>query len=112
MLDQIVPDKNRPVVLAERGIEQNPDQASPETLNQKTVEALQDYFSEDKQTEMNRYAALAGSGKTSYDIHEIAPAAVDGRIDALFVVEGTHRWDHINQEDNSAQLHDSHWYPN
>ena len=41
---------------------------------------------------MDRYAALAGSGKASYDIQEIAPAAINGRIDALFVVEGTHHW--------------------
>lgn len=126
VLEQIVPAKNRPMVLAgvgylhpiyreanktfnltEEGIEQNPDQASAETLHEKAAEVLQDYFSEDKQTEMNRYAALAGSGKASYDIHEIAPAAVDGRIDALFVVEGTHRWGHINREDNSVQLHDA-----
>ena len=125
-LEQIIGDKNRPVVvaavdylhpiyreankmlkLADTGITMNPDQESPENLHQKAAEILKDYFNEDKQTEMDRYAALAGSGQASYDIEEIAPAAVNGRIDALFVVEGTHRWGYINREENSVQLHES-----
>nr|WKN36625.1 hypothetical protein K4G66_30135 [Tunicatimonas sp. TK19036] len=126
VLDQIVLHKNRPVVLAgvdslhaiyreankslklaDEGIKLNPDRESPTDLHQKATEVLKDYFAEDKQSEMSRYAALAGSGKASYDINEIAPAAVNGRIDALFVVEGTHKWGSINREDNSVQLHDN-----
>ncbi|MGB3588496.1 MAG: hypothetical protein WBA23_18260 [Tunicatimonas sp.] len=126
VLEQIIEDKNRPVVLAavdtqhpiyreanksfklaEEGIQMNPDRESPENLHQKAVETLQGYFNENKQSEMNRYAALAGSGQASYDIEEIAPAAINGRIDALFVVEGTHRWGHIDRQANSVQLHDA-----
>jgi len=126
VLEQIIADKNRPVVLvgvdslhsvyreankslklAESGVTMNADQEPAESLHQKAVEVLKDYFNQDKQSEMGRYAALAGSGKASYDIREIAPAAINGRIDALFVVEGTHRWGHIDREENSVQLHDA-----
>ncbi|MEM8965214.1 MAG: hypothetical protein AAGE93_02280 [Bacteroidota bacterium] len=125
-LEQIIEDKNCPIVLAaveshhsvyreanktlklaDSGIQMNPDRTSPEELHEKAMEVLEDYFNEDKQSEMDRYAALAGSGQASYDIEEIAPAAINGRIDALFVVEGTHRWGYIDREDNSVQLHES-----
>ncbi|WKN40490.1 baeRF7 domain-containing protein [Tunicatimonas pelagia] len=125
-LDQIIEDRNRPVVLAaveshhpiyreanktlklaDNGITMNPDRESAENLHQKATEALKDYFNQDKQSEMDRYTALAGSGQASYSIEEIAPAAINGRIDALFVVEGTHRWGYIDREENSVQLHES-----
>lgn len=92
--------------IYEEGIIGNYEQAQPKDLHQKANDIIEPHLSSlrHKQTEM--YRELAGTGKASYDISDIAPAAVDGRIDTLFVVKGVHKWGIIDRSDNSVNLRD------
>ena len=124
-LPKIIADRNRPVVLAAvgewhpvfrkantaveiyvQGITGNPDDLSPHELHRKAKEVLGDYFHQDQQKDHARYTTLMGSTQTSYEIEEIAPAALDGRIDALFVARGAHRWGVIDRGNNEVELTD------
>lgn len=125
-LDRIMIKKNLPVVLAavdylhpifkkanktlnvyDKGIMGNPDEMRSNELFQKGVEIIRPHLEKRKHEFMEKYRSMAGTGKASHNIQEIAPAAVDGRIDALFVVKGVHKWGIIKREDNSVQLHDN-----
>lgn len=127
-LEQVITKRELPVVLAavdylhplykknaksfniyQEGITTNPDELRPDELFEKGVELIKPHFDKPKFDWMERYRELAGTGKASHDIHVIAPAAIDGRIDALFIVKGTHKWGIINREDNTVQLHDDHY---
>ncbi len=124
-LPQIITHSDRPVVLAavgewhpvfrkastavevyDQGITGNPDDLSPLELHHKAKEVLGHYFRHDQQKDRARYTSLMGSAQASYDIGEIAPAALDGRIEALFVARGAHRWGVIDRSDNKVDLTD------
>jgi hypothetical protein len=124
-LEQLIAHRDRPVVLAAveawhpvfrkantniavhpTGITGNPDNLSPQELHQQAIEVLQDYFYQDQKKDHARYTSLMGSNQTSYEIEEIAPAALDGRIDALFVARGAHRWGVIDRSNNEVELTD------
>lgn len=47
-----------------------------------------------------------GSAQASYEIEEIAPAALDGRIDALFIARGARHWGVIDRSTNEVELTD------
>ncbi len=47
-----------------------------------------------------------GSAQASYEIEEIAPAALDGRINALFIARGARHWGVINRSTNEVELTD------
>ena len=124
-LPRLISQRDRPVVLAAvaewhpvfkkantevevypQGITGNPDNASPQELHQQAKEVLADYFRQDQKKDHARYVSLMGSPQTSYDIAEIAPAALDGRIEALFVARGAHRWGVIDRSNNQVDLRD------
>lgn len=92
--------------VLDQGIKGNPDEVQPRELHQKAAEIIRPHLDKAKFDHMERYRAAAGTGKASHDIREIAPGALDGRVEALFVVHGTHRWGTIQREDNTVQLHD------
>ncbi len=95
---------NTKIKLHDQAIMGSPDNLSPSDFHQKAKEQLHDYFTLDRNKDHERYAALAGSQQASYDISEIAPAAVNGRIESIFVVAGTHRWGVIDREANGVNL--------
>lgn len=124
-LEQGVINKDLPVVLAAvdylhpiyrkttkhlnlygQGIKTNPDEMRPDELFEKAIDLIHPHLDKRKFEQMETYRATAGTGKASNDIREIAPGAVNGRIDSLFIVHGTHRWGTINKEDNAVQLHE------
>ncbi len=124
-LEQIIAHRDQPVVLAAveawhpvfrkantnvtihaNGITGNPDNLAPQELHQQAVAVLQDYFHQDQKKDHARYTSLMGSNQASYEIEEIAPAALDGRIDALFIARGAHRWGVIDRSNNEVELTD------
>ena len=88
----------------EKGISGNYERESAEDLHKMSVELIDGYLASNRNEQKENYRALAGTGKASYNIDDIAPAAVDGRIDTLFVVKGSHKWGVINRSDNTVNL--------
>lgn len=100
-------DANTDVKIHPQGIAGNPENSSPQELHRQAKTILQDYFAKDRKKDHERYAALAGSNQASYSLEEVAPAALDGRIESIFIVEGKHRWGIIDRTDNSVDLLES-----
>ena len=124
-LPRVIAHRDRPVVLAavaewhpvfrkantaveiyDHGVTGNPDNLSPQELHRQAKEVLHDYFHQHQQKDHARYTSLMGSTQTAHEIEEIAPAALDGRIDALFIARGAHRWGVIDRSNNEVEIAD------
>jgi hypothetical protein len=50
------------------------------------------------------FSALAGTERASDSLEEIVPAAVDRRIDALFVPKGVHVWGRFDRKKRKVTI--------
>lgn len=92
--------------LLDEGIDGNPDDLSAETLHDKAWEIVRPLFTEAKEEVVERYKQMAHSDQASDDLQTIVPAAVQGRVDALFVAVGTQKWGQYDINTNSIEVHD------
>ena len=56
-------------------------------LHRDSWEVIKGYFSQTMKTKLERFNDIIDTPKSSYELHEIVPAAFDGKIDTLFVEE-------------------------
>lgn len=90
--------------LIEKSIEGNPDEAKPADIKHKSWELVRDLFTKNRDNHIRKYSELAGTGRTSYDISKIVPAAANGRVEALFVAQGNQVWGQFNESDQSVEV--------
>lgn len=69
-------------------------------LHQESWELVHPYFEKLKETKLLQYKELYHTPKTSYQISEIVPAAVNGKIDTLFVENGADEFGVFDQQTN------------
>ncbi|MGB3182324.1 MAG: hypothetical protein WBB45_13110 [Cyclobacteriaceae bacterium] len=94
--------------IMDTGINGNPDQMSAKDLHTKTWTVMKDHFEKRRDDHMKHYNDLAGTGKTSYDINQIVPAALNGRIETLFVKKGAeHKWGVFHKDTQNIEIHDT-----
>lgn len=75
--------------LFPENISVNPADVDLVSLHDEARELLTPYFSKDRKTKKEKFFEVQGTGKSSTRIEEIVPAAVDGKIDTLFVQTGS-----------------------
>jgi hypothetical protein len=85
----------------------NPEQLNTEQLHEKCWPLIRPYVEQESQATTARYRQFAGTGKTSDDIRQIVPAAVQGQIDALMIDPRRHQWGSFDPETNTVELHES-----
>jgi hypothetical protein len=66
----------------------HPDEADPLLLHEKAWDIVKDHFLQDRQKRTGQIQDLSASGRTSTDVGEIVPSAVEGRVDSLFIRKG------------------------
>jgi hypothetical protein len=69
-------------------------------LHQESWELVHPYFEKLKESKLLQYKELYHTPKTSYQISEIVPAAVNGKIDTLFVENGADEFGVFDQHTN------------
>lgn len=82
--------------LVEGGVEGNPDGASVDELKSKAWEIVGPRFQREQEEAAERYRERASAGQGSQDLEEVLLAAVDGRVDTLFVAVDEHRWGQLD----------------
>jgi hypothetical protein len=92
--------------LVEEGMMGNPEELSVEELHERAWKIVGPHFSEARREATERYAELAGTGKTSTDPREVVLAAYYGRVDTLFVAYGVRRWGVFDPGTGEVDLHD------
>jgi hypothetical protein len=98
-------DANSYPKLMEKGITGNPEGLNGEELQKQAWGIVEPYFLNAHEEAIAKYKQLAGSGRTSNSVKEIALRAYDGRIDILFVVVGIQQWGVFDPEKHAVHLH-------
>lgn len=85
-----------PQVL-EEGIEGNPDQLSAAELHERAWSIVEPLIAKDREAAAARYLEAAGRGSgAASTVQDVVRAAIEGRVDQLFVPAGTHVWGSVD----------------
>ncbi len=95
-----------PFVLGE-GVDGNPEELRPDELHARAWTLVQPVFAEAVQTASDRYLAAAGQGAGAVAaVDDVVRAAVEGRVDTLFVPAGDQVWGAVDAGTHEVVLHD------
>lgn len=93
--------------VLEKSIEGSPDDVKPNDIRIKAWDIVRDIFGQSRDNHIKKYNELAGTGRTSYELSKIVPAAVNGQVEALFVARGNTVWGQFNETDQSVVIHEN-----
>jgi hypothetical protein len=94
--------------LVDEGITGNPETLSEAELHKSAWEILEPFFKRTKAEAIAKYQQLAGqaSDQATDSLEKIIPAAMNGRIEILFVSSGMQQWGTFNPANQKVELHD------
>lgn len=95
-----------PEVL-EEGITGNPETRGAEALHEQAWQLVAPRFNARRSEAQERFYAMASQGKSSNRLTEVLLAAVDGRIETLFLANGVRQWGTFDAEKRVIDLHDA-----
>jgi hypothetical protein len=117
---QVIKDKQLPLVVAavdylvpiyqkaneykylrKEFISGNPEHVQKKELHKKAKDLLKDYFSKDKKEKLNAFEEALSNKKASYEVEEVVPAAINQRIDTLFIKKHQNLWGVFDAETNT-----------
>lgn len=74
------------------GIKGNPDGLSSIEIMNLSADYMKPYFQKDEESALDRFDSYHAGGKASVELGNIIPAAMDGRVEVLFIPEGLQLW--------------------
>lgn len=92
--------------LIEEGVTGNPEGLSTEDIRERAWSVVEPVFLKAREEALEVYRELAGTGRASSDIREVAAAAHDGRVEILFVALGVQRWGSFDPGKREVKLRD------
>jgi Bacterial archaeo-eukaryotic release factor family 7 len=93
--------------LVEGGVAGNPEAESIDNLHERAFSLVAPLFERERHQAAARYRELAGTGRTSNRVIETVPAAIDGRVDVLFVAVGVQAWGNRDEASGQILRHDT-----
>jgi hypothetical protein len=90
--------------VVQEGVFGNPDHMRPDELHEMSNKIMEPYFKSQRSRRIEKYRELAGTGKTSHNVEEITKAAINGRVEALFVTKGTNVWGKILESNGDLKI--------
>ena len=93
--------------LVEGGVAGNPEAQSIDNLHQRALGLVAPCFERERHQAAARYRELAGTGRTSNRVIETVSAAIDGRVDVLFVAVGVQAWGNRDEASGQILRHDT-----
>jgi hypothetical protein len=90
--------------LLDEHLDANADELGITELHQQAWKVVEPYFREGQQQAAGRFSELAGTDRASDSLEEIVPAAVDRRIDALFVPRARHVWGRFDRKNRKLTI--------
>lgn len=90
--------------LIEKGVRGNPDSFSLDELHERSWSVVKDVFEQEEQQAARQYEDLKGSGKTLSGAEDVVAAAVQGRVETLFVSLNEHVWGRYDAAENEIRL--------
>ena len=94
-----------PYVL-EEGIAGNPDELRPEELHERALAIVEPVFSRAREDAAERYLEAVGHGEgAASDVGDVVRAALEGRVDVLFVSAEEQRWGTVDPHTFEVTVH-------
>jgi len=93
--------------LVDKGIPGNPEELRPEELHSHAWTIVQPVFIQSRQKAAADYLKLAGTGQTATRVEEVVPAAIQGRVEILFVALGVQVWGRFDPNTYTVHVHDA-----
>lgn len=90
--------------LFNKNISGDPEFIEKNQLHKDSWKLIKAYFGKTKQTKLNQFTELYNTPKTSYQISDIIPAALNGKIDTLFVENNTDLYGTYNKLNGKIKL--------
>ncbi|MDQ3393574.1 MAG: hypothetical protein M3512_05610 [Bacteroidota bacterium] len=96
--------------IFEKGVETSPDEMHVKDIHSRTWELVEPNFNQEKEEIINKYNEFAGTGRTSYDLKNIVNAAVNGRVESIFIAKDACKWG-VYKEDGAelnVEIHEDY----
>lgn len=90
--------------VLEEGLTGNPEGLSLQELHAKAWEIVEPWFLKDQKKAGERFGDLQSTGRATFDIREILPAAHDGRVETIFTARGVRIWGTYDPETREIQF--------
>lgn len=94
-----------PHTLAE-GVTGNPNELGADELHRRAWELVVPGLRRERGEAAERFGDLLGTGRASGQLQEVVPAAVDGRVETLFVPSGVRRWGRFDRDTRNVDYHE------
>jgi len=91
--------------LTDEGLPGNPEEIDAEDLQTLAWPLVEHYYHKAEQEALTYYGPLNGTGRTTHDLKQAAPAAYNGQVEILFLAEGAEQWGSFDPQMNEVQLH-------
>ncbi|MGE5295976.1 MAG: hypothetical protein ACM3VT_14215 [Solirubrobacterales bacterium] len=91
--------------LLDTGIEGNPDGLNEDQIHHAAWEIVEPYFSKAKKESLAHYGDLLNTAKTSDKMEQILPAAVQGRVRALYLRTDVPVWGRFDPKSSGVVVH-------
>ena len=92
--------------IAEETISGNPDELSPTDLHHAALEELSGHFNTEREKALNDFGAFMSENKADTTVVNIIPAAVNQRVDTLFITKGHTYYGTVDAAKNEVNLAD------
>jgi len=96
---------NRYAYLTDEAVPGNPEELSAEDIQTLAWPLVEHYFHKAEQEALSYYGPFKGTGRTTHDLIEAAPAAQNGQIELLFLADGVQQWGSFDPGLNKVNLH-------
>jgi len=91
--------------LYEGFIPGSPDHESTDVLHEKGFALIRPFFKKQRTQSEELYKQLAGTGRTSIRVDEIVTAALEGKVETLFVARDVEEWGNVDELNHTVTIH-------
>ena len=91
--------------LLDQGVVGNPDTLSAEQLRDKAWQVVEPYFSKGRETAARTYRDLDNGSRATNEVAQAVIAAMQGKVDTLFVPSGGQQWGRVDTATGSVEMH-------
>jgi len=94
--------------ILEDHVSGNPEEKDPVLLHEEAWEKVKMFFAKEKVAKKDTFDELLANDQASFSTPHIVKAAVDNRIDTLFLVRNEHEWGKYDLENRTVETAESY----
>lgn len=85
----------------------NPESDDPVLIHERAWSVMKDYFVEENKVTREEFNQNLVDGKASFSLHEIVPAAIQGKVETLFLDKNEEViWGEYDEKEHTIQFHE------